>query len=151
MYRRMTTATVVFASAIFCVGMLATSSAYALGKEALIKLGQFQYMSSCAACHGADGKGNGPVAEVLSKKPADLTQISKKYNGKFPADYIAKVVDGRKMINPHGDRKMPVWGFSFYTEEAQKAGKEPHDVDAEEIVAGRIAALTQYIESIQSK
>ena len=151
MFRQTMTRKAALASAIFCIGVLATSGAHAQGNDAVVKLGQFQYMSSCAACHGADGKGDGPVAMALSKKPSDLTQLSKQHNGKFPADYVAQVIDGRKMINPHGDRKMPVWGYSYYTEEAEKAGKEPHDVDTEEMVLGRITALTRYIASIQAK
>jgi mono/diheme cytochrome c family protein len=141
----------VLTSAIFCIGLLATSGAHAQGNDAVVKLGEFQYMSSCAACHGADGKGDGPVAMALSKRPSDLTQLSKQHNGKFPADYVTQVIDGRKMINPHGDRKMPIWGYSYYMAEAEKAGKEPHDVDTEEMVLGRITALTRYIESIQAK
>lgn len=31
------------------------------------------YQANCVLCHGADGRGNGPAAHDLAKKPADLT------------------------------------------------------------------------------
>jgi mono/diheme cytochrome c family protein len=94
----------------FLAGSLATtasSGAWAIDEAAQIELGKAEFMASCAACHGVDGKGGGPVAEVMVNKPLDLTQISKKY-GSFPADDVYRIVDGRKMINPHGSRDMPL-------------------------------------------
>ena len=42
------------------------------------------FRAHCAACHGLDGKGSGPVAPTLKIKPADLTVIAKNNGGKFP-------------------------------------------------------------------
>ena len=36
-------------------------------------LGKIDYESSCAACHGQTGKGDGPVSAELRTKPSDLT------------------------------------------------------------------------------
>ena len=44
-------------------------------------IGRTEYQSSCASCHGVDGKGMGPVADALKTKPADLTTMTKKNNG----------------------------------------------------------------------
>ena len=38
-----------------------------------IARGAAVYAESCAACHGADGRGKGPAAAGLARKPADLT------------------------------------------------------------------------------
>ena len=96
---------------VFGIGILGPSGvAHALDEAAQLKLGEIEYMGNCSACHGAKGKGDGTVAEVLSTKPSDLTQISERFSGVFPADHIYQVIDGQKMINPHGDRLMPVWG-----------------------------------------
>ncbi|MCG6903955.1 MAG: cytochrome c [Rhodobacter sp.] len=138
-------------AAVIAFGLLIPgSAAYALDDEAQIKLGESEYMSNCAACHGPHGMGDGPVAEVLSTKPSDLTQISKKFEGKFPREHIYAVVDGQKMINPHGDRLMPVWGPRYWSLAEQRAGEVPHDVDAAAMVHGRITALVRYLESIQA-
>ena len=40
---------------------------------ASIVRGETLYGPNCAACHGADGQGNGPAAASLRVKPADLT------------------------------------------------------------------------------
>ena len=34
--------------------------------QADTQLGKFEFMRSCASCHGADGKGTGPVAKTLN-------------------------------------------------------------------------------------
>ena len=124
--------------------------AVALEKEAQLKLGEIEYIGNCAACHGADAKGDGPVAEVLSTKPSDLTQISKGFSGIFPDDHIYQVIDGQKMINPHGDRFMPVWGYRYFEYATETAERVPHDVDAQALAHGRIEALVQYLKSIQA-
>ena len=43
-----------------------------------IDVGEREYSSSCAACHGADGKGNGPVTAELKVPPPDLTVLARK-------------------------------------------------------------------------
>ena len=52
------------------------------------------YRAHCAACHGADGKGDGPLAPALKTKPADLTVLSRNNGGKFPADRVRKFISG---------------------------------------------------------
>lgn len=140
------------ASAIFVGGIAGvTGGASALERDALIKLGETEYTASCAACHGAKGKGDGPVAEVLTRKPSDLTQISKESGGTFPAQRIQKVIDGRDMINPHGDRRMPVWGWRYLGSAIERSRQVPHDIDVQAMVHGRITALVEYLKSIQAE
>ena len=52
--------------------------------EPRLAWGKQLYEARCASCHGATGKGNGPVAASLKHPPADLTLISKKHDGTFP-------------------------------------------------------------------
>ncbi len=147
------TKTIGFGARLLAVGCLALTAAgpvNALDKETQIKLGEHEYMASCSSCHGADGMGGGPVAEVLTDRPSDLTQISSRYSGVFPSDQIYDVISGLEMLNPHGDRQMPVWGPRYWQSAEARAGTVPHDVDAQALVHGRIMALVQYLESIQS-
>lgn len=51
------------------------------------------FTSYCAACHGPAGKGDGPAASELKAAPADLTQLAKNNNGKFPADHMHSILD----------------------------------------------------------
>jgi len=45
--------------------------------------GQQEFLSQCASCHGRDGKGNGPIADLLRKPPPDLTTLTRG-NGDLP-------------------------------------------------------------------
>ncbi len=76
-------------------------------------MGRRFYERYCSACHGMDGKGQGPVALDLRTEPADLTQIAKRRGGEFPVAEIAAYIDGRADVRAHGSRDMPVWGERF--------------------------------------
>ena len=74
-------------------------------------IGKTEYLSSCAACHGEDGKGNGVLSSVLKVPPADLTTLARRNDGHFPIAAVTEVIDGRTFIAAHGTREMPIWGF----------------------------------------
>jgi len=46
--------------------------------------GEQTYKQYCAACHGADAKGHGPVASVLTTPPPDLTTLVS-----CPGDFVS--------------------------------------------------------------
>jgi mono/diheme cytochrome c family protein len=65
------------------------------GNPVLLPLdGAKTFRSYCAACHGIDGKGHGPVAGALRHAPPDLTLILQRNGGKFPADKVRTVIAG---------------------------------------------------------
>ncbi len=102
--------------------------------------GSEMFVSYCAPCHGKDGKGIGPVATSLKNPPANLTQLAKKNNGKFPAEHVSSVL--RKGVSgTHGSTDMPVWGPLF----SQVSGGN------NTVVQMRISNLVHYLESIQEK
>jgi len=115
-------------------------------------IGETEFQSNCASCHGIDGKGDGPLNKDLKIPSADLTILSKKNGGVFPFNSIYEVIDGRKEIRGHGSREMPVWGYRF--------GPLPRVTDdyllspflsAELIVRTRILAIIDYLDRIQAK
>src|SRR5215469_1505600 len=57
-----------------------------------IDFGKMSYESSCAACHGQSGKGDGPVSADLRTKPTDLTLIAKRNGGVFPAEILYRII-----------------------------------------------------------
>jgi mono/diheme cytochrome c family protein len=75
--------------------------------------GSYAYRTYCASCHGADGRGEGPLAESLRFHPPDLTLIAKRHGGEYPAEKIQRIVDGRKPLPGHGGPDMPIWGDAF--------------------------------------
>lgn len=64
----------------------------------------------CASCHGIGAKGDGPAAMTMVPRPADLTSIEKRNQGRFDAEQISAYIDGRSWIQSHGSSLMPVWG-----------------------------------------
>ena len=113
-------------------------------QEEVAKAGRPAYEQNCAVCHGREGKGDGGAANLLTVKPADLTQLSKKNNGTFPFWRTYRVIDGREEIKGHGTSDMPIWGREFRME----AGT---NTMAQSQVRGRILELVHYLESIQAK
>jgi mono/diheme cytochrome c family protein len=72
--------------------------------------GQELYVRFCASCHGATGRGDGPVAKSLRVEVPDLALIATRAGGKFPRERVVRIIDGRHIIGAHGSRTMPVWG-----------------------------------------
>ena len=97
------------------------------------------FSSYCATCHGADAKGNGPMASQLKAKVPDLTQIAARNGGKFSSSKVQQSITGAA-AGAHGSREMPVWGPVF-----SESGSDP------ELGKARVLALTQYLGKIQQK
>jgi mono/diheme cytochrome c family protein len=108
--------------------------------------GRATFRVFCASCHGpkADGKGN--VAQYLTVKPADLTQISKRHDGVFPSKLVSQVIAGNQEVRGHGSREMPIWGDVFQSVLASDASR---DEAPEERAQRKIRELTAFLESIQ--
>ena len=71
------------------------------------------FATHCASCHGLQGEGDGPVAEVIRVTVPNLRTLSRRNGGEFPAESVASYIDGRSLPASHGDRIMPVWGDVF--------------------------------------
>jgi mono/diheme cytochrome c family protein len=74
------------------------------------------YKQYCAACHGSDAKGRGPVGRAYKKPAADLTTLAKRHGGKFPYEYVTGILHFGPGIPSHGSGEMPTWGplFEYY-------------------------------------
>ena len=99
------------------------------------------FAQHCASCHGADGTGNGPMADRFRQRPPDLTRYTERNGGVCPSERVARIVDGRD-VPSHRDREMPVWGEAF---RSSPAGLSPDEVKA------RIAAIVGYLGAIQRR
>lgn len=56
--------------------------------------GAADFATFCAGCHGAGGAGDGEMAAGLEKRPADLTTLSAKNGGVFPATRVMAQIWG---------------------------------------------------------
>ena len=143
---------------ISVVAILITISAFAMGQAAApaqstttirhvaisntpADSGQEMFRSYCAVCHGTDAKGNGPAASTLKVSPTDLTTLTKKNGGKYPAPHVAAVIRGQAALPSHGTETMPIWGPLF------SSISQGHDAQVQQ----RISNLVSYIESQQAK
>ena len=107
----------------------------------------FQF--ACAACHGAEGKGGGPVAARLTTPPPDLTKISQRHGGAFPTRQIYEQIEGLAMPTAHGTREMPVWGAVVLFEELGTSVRKEDASKAARATRQRLEELVGYLESIQ--
>jgi mono/diheme cytochrome c family protein len=107
----------------------------------VVDSGYERFIDSCAFCHGVDGRGEGEAAAMLSKQPANLTQLAKNNGGKFPLAEVYAAIDGRDMPKSHGMREMPVWGDLW--------SKSVPPEYAEFYVRARILELVLFLDSIQ--
>lgn len=107
-------------------------------KFAQTQRGKAHYLNYCSDCHGENGKGL--KIDSLEKQPADLTIIqARRREDAFPILEVARIIDGRKMAEAHGSRKMPVWGEVF---------SEDEHLDETQI-KGKLGEIIAYLMSIQ--
>jgi len=95
-----------------------------------------------ARCHGADGKGEGPLADDLRYHPRDLTRIAARNGGSFPTEKVARIVDGRSPLKGHGGPDMPVWGDAFKNADTGYDDKR---------VREKIREVVEYLRTLQAK
>jgi mono/diheme cytochrome c family protein len=105
--------------------------------------GEVLYRVHCASCHGKEGEGDGPIAEVLRVRPTDLTRLERRAGGEFPEDEVEASIDGRAEVRGHGTREMPVWGLTFV--------ERGRDTPQEREVEAEIRALVRYLRSLQRR
>jgi mono/diheme cytochrome c family protein len=103
--------------------------------------GRRLYVEHCAACHGINGDGHGPLEHELARPATDLRMLSKKYGNPLPDDQIARFMDGRADVQAHGPRDMPVWGWEMWRYPAGKGDRRA--------VSEPVAQIVRYLQSIQ--
>ena len=126
--------------AIFAVSLAAALLLAPVARAQDDDLGARLFFNHCAACHGENGEGGGPVAATMRVTMPNLRTLAMRNGGVFPADAVAAYIDGRELTAAHGDRQMPIWGDVF-------RGPEPGAT--ERTVRRRIAALVELIASLQ--
>ncbi len=115
------------------------------GPKANIPAGKELFLQHCSVCHGVDAKGNGSMYNPESAEPerrvppADLTVLSERNAGKFPADRVRNAIYSKDSIPAHGTPDMPAWGNVFYLLKSRP-----------KVLEERVRDLTAYIESIQT-
>lgn len=104
--------------------------------------GSITYRTYCSNCHGAEGRGDGYLADALKRPPADLTTIAARNGGVFPAERVREFIDGREEVKTHGRREMPIWGDIFLWPEGESEERRQH-------VERKLGELVEHLRTIQ--
>ncbi len=114
-------------------------------QQEVIGGGRYLFKKFCAPCHGPQAIGNGPKGVKLVPKPANLTILQKQNGGTFPFWGAYRMIDGRKHVDGHGTREMPVFGVWFRIPDDEVS----IETEWADQVRGRIWQLLSFLKSIQ--
>jgi len=106
--------------------------------------GQQIYGDNCVMCHGDGGQGDGPMADQLYAKPADLTRLTLENNGEYPRNRVLSHIDGYAR-GGNSSGAMPEFGLLLL-------GDDVLVETGEGIVTPTpkaLIAVSNYIESLQ--
>jgi mono/diheme cytochrome c family protein len=106
-------------------------------KETIAK-GGTTYERYCVSCHGKTARGDGPLAKELRVPVPDLTLLTKRAGGTYPAARVFTIISKGSEVRAHGTDDMPAWGTAFNRTE----GTETSVDDA-------IRSLVAYLGSVQ--
>ena len=100
------------------------------------------FKNNCAACHGREGRGDGPASKALNRRVPDLTALSHRNGGAFPRVHVRTTImfGADDLLPSHGSKTMPIWGSVF------------HEIEFDQDLGNvRLENITTYLESIQRK
>jgi len=166
--------TIVVGCMVIVAGLISTVSLVRpQDYDGALAAGEAQYLSKCANCHGADGKGTGPHSATLKTRPADLTLLAKHNHGIFPVSEVYQLIDGRSSVRKHLSNEMPIWGCRQSSPRRADQKRHKHSLhmaaahkppvtsnlesfmnltcDSEQIIAQRIMSVVAYLSYIQAK
>lgn len=85
--------------------------------------GKEMYDTYCMVCHGATGKGDGPVAEHMALKPPSL--LTEKMNSWNDAEIYHVITDGRGLMGAYASQVVSDdrWAIVNYVRSLQKNAK----------------------------
>jgi mono/diheme cytochrome c family protein len=107
-------------------------------------VGMAIFAQHCAACHGIDADGNGPMSPVLIIQPPDLTRLSARNLGVFPMIRVVTRIDGRDPLVSHGS-PMPVYGDFFEGDDTPLKAETGQPI----LTSRPIVDLVAYLQSVQ--
>jgi mono/diheme cytochrome c family protein len=134
----LTIASIFFATSIACAAQGASQIELKLARTAPTS-GKQMFQSYCAPCHGQDGRGHGPLAAQLREQPANLTLLSRRFQGRYPDARIVSVLMYGSGPTTRGISAMPAWGPVLA--KMDQANRQDAQL--------RIRNLIRYLETIQ--
>lgn len=106
--------------------------------------GRAAYDQNCAACHGEDARGTGPLGRTLTPPPPDLTVLARNNDGIFPRDYVMSTIDGFAR-RAHFSAAMPEFGLGDLGPTVMVEGPDGLGTP----IPARLLALADYLDNLQ--
>lgn len=110
-----------------------------------VRAGAQTYERYCAACHGAEGTGFGPMRAVLTLHPTDLTALQATNNGHFPIERVVRRIDGRDPLVSHGS-PMPIYGAFFEDRDVGLQSERGQTI----LTSQPVVDLVAYLQTLQN-
>jgi len=137
-------------TSLFSGALVASAWALMVTGQAIaqdVEAGREEYRMHCAACHGLEGRGDGPIGQILKVPAPNLALITERNGGKYPVRKIYDIIEGSSVVAAHGTRDMPLWGDRY------RKGPAPQTPDQQDVAATqaeqRILALVYYLGTLQ--
>ncbi|WP_298861193.1 cytochrome c [uncultured Sulfitobacter sp.] len=108
-----------------------------------VEMGTNLYDQHCAVCHGAEARGDGPLAPALILQPPSLRELAKRHDG-FPTVRVVMRIDGSDPLVSHGS-PMPIYGPFFEEKDAILKSESGQPI----MTSKPIADLVAYLKHIQ--
>ncbi|WP_425092062.1 c-type cytochrome [Tropicimonas sp. S265A] len=129
-----------FASRVIAAAILTVTPVVVQASE----VGRQVFRDYCVTCHGMEGRGDGPMTQVLTIQPPDITRLSADNDGVFPISRVVAQIDGRVPVLGHGG-PMPIFGPVF---EGQ-AGALDSETGTPILTSETMVEVVEYLKSLQ--
>lgn len=95
-------------------------------ETASINRGRDLFLRDCASCHGENAEGNGPAAESLTPKPANLKKMSGMHTD---GDFVWTIENGRGPMPAWKNilNESQIWDLVNYIQSLSGSDKAKHD------------------------
>ena len=115
----------------------------ACAPDAQVTTARSDYKELCVECHGTTGKGDGPLAQGMDPRPADITQVAAMNGGVFPKNRVMSHIYG--FTPGRSESPMPQFGDLLNGRTVMYDSGD----GIETPTPWRLVALMEYVEGMQ--
>ena len=110
-----------------------------------LERGEQLFWMHCAACHGIEGQGNGPMAPAMLVQPKNLTVLATENDGVFPTERVIRRIDGTDPLISQGS-DMPVYGPFFAVDDTPTKTETGQPI----MTSSPVVDLVAYLKTLQA-
>lgn len=110
-----------------------------------VERGEQLFWMHCAACHGIEGNGDGPMAPAMLVQPRDLTVLAVENDGVFPTERVIRRIDGTDPQVANGS-SMPVYGPFFAVDDTPTKTETGQPI----MTSSPVVDLVAYLRTLQA-